>query len=67
MPAVAVRSTTVSDVRAREYPSASAASRSDEGTSDTISSVVRVTIGTIIAASAIAPAIAEKCPIGFTS
>ena len=35
--------TTVIAVRAREYPSASAASRNDVGTSDTISSVVRVT------------------------
>ncbi len=49
------------------YPSARAASRSELGTIWTISSVVRVTVGIIIAPSASAPASAEKWPIGTTT
>jgi hypothetical protein len=59
IPAIAVRNTIVSDVRQRVYPSASAASRRADGTVSTISSVVRVTSGIIIAPSATPPASAE--------
>ena len=61
MPGSVVRTTTVRLVRHREYPSASAASRSECGTSSIISSVVRVTIGIISIASAALPASPEKC------
>ena len=51
----------VSEVRQREYPNASAASRNDPGTSLINSSVVRVTIGIIRIANATLPANPEKC------
>ena len=47
-------------------PSASAPSRKEVGTSLSISSVVRVTIGIMITASATPPASAENCRIGST-
>ena len=47
-------------------PSASPASRSDAGTSRTISSVVRMTIGSMMTASATAPARAENRRMGRT-
>ena len=61
MPGSVVRTTTPRLVRQRGYPSASAASRSELGTSLIISSVVRSTIGIISIASAALPARAEKC------
>ena len=51
----------------RGRPSAEAASRSGLGTSSSMSSVVRSTTGMTITASASAPAIAEKPPIGTTT
>jgi len=44
--------------------SAEAASRIEPGTSSSMSSVVRTTTGTTNSASATAPEIPEKCPIG---
>src|SRR3954453_15348141 len=61
IPGKVVRSTMERLVRQREYPSASAASRSELGTSLIISSVVRSTIGIMSMASAALPARAEKC------
>src|SRR3954468_11857593 len=55
IPGIAVRNTTLIDVRHFVYPSASAASRIDTGTRRIISSVARVTSGIIIAASATLP------------
>ena len=51
----------------RGRPSAAAASRSGLGTSSSMSSVVRATMGVTISASAIEPASAEKWPIGTTT
>ena len=48
-------------VRQREMPNPYAASRKAFGTSISISSVVRVIVGTIMMASATPPASAEKC------
>ena len=61
MPGSAVMSTICRLVRQRWNPRASAASRSELGTSLIISSVVRITIGTIRMARATEPANPEKC------
>ena len=66
IPDSAVRATTDSIVRQFGTPSASDASRSSGGTSSTISSVVRVTSGIMIAASATDPASVENPPKGRT-
>src|SRR5271154_1004166 len=66
MPDNAVRATTDSVVRQCGTPSAREASRNSGGTSSTISSVVRVTSGIIIAASATEPASVENPPNGRT-
>ena len=60
MPGDAVRRLTARIVFHFGTPSASAASRRLEGTVASISSVVRVIVGTIIIASATPPAKAEK-------
>ena len=67
MPARAVGRTTRSTTFHSGMPSASAASRSDEGTRRTISSLVRTTIGSMMTASATAPANAENRRIGSTT
>src|SRR5271168_4658648 len=67
IPDSAVRATTDNVVRQFGTPSANDASRSSGGTSSTISSVVRVTSGIIIAASATDPASVEKPPNGRTT
>ena len=61
MPAEAVLRLTENTVRHLETPSPSAASRIASGTVASISSVVRVMVGTIMMASATPPAKAEKC------
>jgi hypothetical protein len=61
MPGSVLRTTMPRLVRQRGYPSASAASRREPGTSLIISSVVRRTMGIIRIASAMLPASPEKC------
>ena len=55
IPGSAVGSTTLKITRQRGAPSASADSRSPEGTSSRITSAERITIGSISSASAIEP------------
>ena len=67
IPEAAAGTTTPSVTRHCGAPNASAPSRKLCGTSLIISSVVRATIGTIIKASAMPPARAEKCFAGTTT
>ena len=67
MPGSAERYSTCSVTFHCGTPSESAASRICAGTSRSISSVVRTTTGSTMTASEIAPASAEKCPIGATT
>jgi len=67
IPGSAARSDTLVTIFQTGAPNASAASRSVEGTSRSISSVVRVTIGSIRMASATPPANPLKWPSGLTS
>ena len=67
MPARAVGSTTRSTTFHSGTPRARPASRSEAGTSRTISSVVRTTIGSMMTASATPPATAENRRMGRTT
>ncbi len=67
MPLRAAGRTTPRVVRQRVKPSARAPSLISRGTRRTISSVVRVTMGRSMMASASPPASAEKCPMDTTT
>ena len=67
MPGSAAGTTTVNTARARVAPSASAPSRSVDGTSSSSSSVVRMMSGIIMTPSASPPASAENCRKGSTA